>query len=377
LSSPLLSSPLLSSPLLSSPLLSSPLLSSLKKSSEKTFAVKPFLKKNIYLTGITFVKSALLSPFRKSSHKGFSIVELLIAITIMTIAGLGVAKLSLDIGKFQRNTLVTSEVNEFSAAIGYYLNQNCKAELAGEKFPATSPTDLTLDQYGSFVDVPVSVLKKGIEFEGKYKIEKLTWEYKSSIPIKKYKRAGDTLEVAVASITIQMSVMSADEQNVFTPLNPYRIEIPFVIEDDGTNKIVRDCLSGSLGPVGEDICETMGSEYDSNLDTCMPKSHCFIVTQFVNCTSDKGWNPTFSPTSPCETLVLPHISLNGKKQYFNFYHDDAGGTLGTCPSGTKMIFTGNIIKMGSLSCGPGCQNSYVSEGKVYFCVKCDMPGTTP
>lgn len=313
------------------------------------------------------------------SHKGFSIVELLIAVGVMTVAGLGVAKLSVDMKKFQRNILITSEINEFSAAIGYYLNQNCKAELAGEIFPinATSPTDLTLDQYGSFVDVPVPQLKKGVKFEGKYKIEELTWEHKSSIPIKEYKRAGDTLEVAVASITLKMSVLSAEENDVFIPLNPYRIEIPFVIEDDGTNKIVRDCLSGSLGPVGEDICETMGSEYDPNLDTCAPKKHCFIVTSFVNCTSDKGWNPTSSPASPCETLVLPHISLNSKKQYFNFYHDDAGGALGTCPSGTKMIFTGNIIKMGAMSCGPGCQNSYVSEGKVYFCVKCDMPGTTP
>lgn len=303
---------------------------------------------------------------RLNTYTGFSIVELLIMTGIIVGLGIGISQLSVDLGKFQKNTFTMSEVNEFSGAIGYYLNQNCKAELQGKEFPFTGPKNLILSQYGSWGNVPIPTIEKGTKFEEKYKVTELTWEHKSSIPIRKYKRAGETLNVAVARIVLKMEIMKDTKP---LALNPYVVEIPLIVED-GTN-LIKDCLSGSLGPTGQDICTTMGAEHDPDVDSCIPKDHCFIVTSFINCTSNKGWSPTHSSSSPCEELILPHISLNGKKQYFHFYHNDEGGELGTCPNGTSTIFTGNIIKMGQVSCGSGCSNTYVSEGKVYLCVKCD------
>ncbi len=303
------------------------------------------------------------------TRSGFSIVEILIVSALLGGAALAISKLAVDMHRFQKNTLSTSEANEFSSAIGYYLNQNCQSELQGKTFPFGSPKDLTLTQYSSWGNVSLPDIEAGSTFEDKWRVKKLTWEHKSSIPTKEYKREGQVLKVAVARIVLEMEVIREGSSNA--SLNHYSIEIPFIIED-GTN-IVKDCLAGSLGPTGVDMCETMGSEYNPLTDTCMPKKHCFLVTQHINCTSNKGWNPAHSPQSPCEQLILPHITLSGKKQYFNFYHTDLGGSLGDCPSGTKTIFTGNITKMGSLSCGLGCTNTYVSEAKVYLCVKCDVP----
>lgn len=320
------------------------------------------------------LSSTKTNTYRQSSKSGFSIIELLVMSAVLGGMALAVSKLGVDVYKFQRNTLSTSEANEFSSAIGYYLNQNCQSELQGKVFPleapdnSVGPEDLVLTKYGTWGNTAISEIKEGVEFEDKWKVKKLTWEHKSSIPAKDYKRSGQDLQVVVARIVLEMEVM---QESSDLSMNHYSIEIPFIV-DKTTQKVV-DCLAGSLGPVGEDMCGTMGAEYDPIMDMCMPKNHCFLVTQFVNCTSNKGWNPTFSSSSPCEELILPHITLGGKKQYFDFYHNDGGGELGNCPDGTKMIFTGNIVKMGSISCGPGCSNTYASEGKVYLCVKCDMP----
>ena len=322
----------------------------------------------------TSLSKANTKTYKCNSQCGFSIIEFLIISGVLGGMALAVSKLGVDIYKFQKNTLSTSEANEFSSAIGYYLNQNCRSELHGKVFPLQTPgdpvrpEDLTLTQYGTWGNAPISEIKEGTEFEDKWRVKKLTWEHKSSIPARDYKRGGQDLQVVVARIVLEMEVLQ-EESDI--SLNHYNVEIPFII--DKTTKTVVDCLAGSLGPVGEDMCGTMGAEYDPLTDMCMPKNHCFLVTQFVNCTSNKGWNPTFSSTSPCEELILPHITLGGEKQYFNFYHNDGGGELGSCPDGTEMIFTGNIVKMGSLPCGPGCSNTYASEGKVYLCVKCDVP----
>ena len=324
--------------------------------------MKNFLSVHISLS------KANANTYKRNSQSGFSIVELLIVSGVLGGMALAIAKLTVDMQKFQKNTLSTSEANEFSSAIGYYLNQNCQLELQGKEFPFGGPEDLTLTQYGAWGDMSLPEIKAGAEFEDKWRVKELTWEYKSSIPIKKYKRSGQDLKVAVARIVLEMEILQA---NNALSLDHYSIEIPFIIEE-GTD-IVKDCLAGSLGPTGVDMCETMGAEYNPLMDTCIPKKHCFLVTQHINCTSNKGWNPVHSPQSPCEQLILPHISLSGKKQYFNFYHNDSGGSLGDCPPGTKTIFTGNITKMGTLSCGVGCTNTYVSEAKIYLCIKCDIP----
>lgn len=312
---------------------------------------------------------------KRDSQSGFSVIELLVMSAVLGGMALAVSKLGVDIYKFQKSTLSTSEANEFSSAIGYYLNQNCQSELQGEDFPLTEnpnnpvgPKDLVLTKYGTWGNTDISEVKEGTEFEDKWKVKKITWEHKSSIPTKDYKRSGQDLQVVVARVVLEMEVMQEDSN---LSMNHYSVEIPFII--DKTTKKVVDCLAGSLGPVGEDVCDTMGAEYDPITDMCMPKNHCFLVTQFVNCTSNKGWNPNFSTQSPCEELILPHITLNSEKQYLKFYHNDGGGELGSCPDETKMIFTGNIVKMGSISCGPGCNNTYASEGKVYLCIKCDVP----
>ena len=308
------------------------------------------------------------------TQSGFTIVEILVVSGLLAGTLLATSKLATDIYKFQKDTVNTSEANEFSAAIGYYLNQNCREEFSGETFPLKTsenpnppPENIALTKYGTWSNTPLPKIEKDVEFDGKWKVKKLTWEHKSSIPIQKYKRAGQDLKVAVARIVLETRVIREGTTN--KSLDNYSIEIPLIL--DNNNNVV-DCLSGSLGPTGEDICDQMGADYDLPTDMCIPRDHCFIVTQFVNCTSNKGWRSRHNPQSPCEQLILPHITENGKKQYFNFYHTDSGGALGSCPDGTEKIFTGNIAKTGSVSCGTSCTNTYAAEAKVYLCIKCQF-----
>ena len=307
---------------------------------------------------------------KKKSQYGFSLIELLVSAGLLGFVGIGVSTLGVNVFKMQRKTIMTSETNEFSSSLGYYLKHSCQDEFVGEIFPYnkgpnTKPLPpLVVDDYTGFGDLSVGQIKTGVEFGDKWKVTSLTWHHKTSVPEQDYKRAGTDYKLVVATISIQSAVMQKEEEGGDVSTTPYHIEIPFLIEP-GTNKI-EDCMDAK-GLRGEDICAAIGGKYNALTETCDPDKNCFVLKQFINCAFDKGKAPTHAPADPCFDLIEPEIGSD----YFHYYKQP---DTGDCPMGTDMILSGEVYRKGKQKYNKGKNtNTYTASGKVYLCMRCPSP----
>lgn len=296
----------------------------------------------------------------KKSKSGFGLVELLVSAGLLGFMGVAISTLGVNVFQMQKKQILTSETNEFSSSLGYYLKQSCHDEFKGKTFPGAASQPVVIDHYKGFGDSNVPKIETGTIFADKWRVTSLTWKDKG-LPPQEYKREGDIYQLAVATISLQSEIIQPQDQTKTESLPPYHIEIPFLIEP-GTRKI-EDCMS-LKGLSAQDICTVIGAVYDEATDTCLPDQNCFLLTQFVNCTADRGSHPSATPASPCDHLVKPELGGN----YYNYYNE--GGGRGSCPTNTDMIMSGEVRRKGQQSCGKKCTNTYYATGKIYLCVKC-------
>lgn len=301
---------------------------------------------------------------KKKSSSGFGLTELLVSAGLLGFIGLAVATLGVNLFKMQGKNVVMSEMNEFASSLGYYLKQSCHDEFNGEVFPYSAlsnppSTPLVVGGYKGFGDFQTGSIETGTIFEDKWKVTNLVWKHKTSIPGQEYRREDEDYTLVVATISIQSELIQIESENIRMPI--YSVEIPFLIDPD-TKKIV-DCMS-ARGLAGEDICAIIGAEYDPDTKTCMPDQNCFLLTQFVNCTSDKGSNPNSqTPDSPCDELIKPEV----EHYTFNYYNEN---DTGSCPTDADMILSGEVSRREQHSCGKKCTNTYYATGKIYLCMAC-------
>ena len=314
---------------------------------------------------------------RKKSKSGFGMVELLVSAGLLGFIGVAISTLGVNVFQMQRKSILTSETNEFSSSLGYYLKQNCHEEFKGETFPGTSDTPLVIHNYKGFGEsLNVSEIETDTLFEGKWKVNSLTWKDKG-IPAQNYKREGDDYELVIATISLQSEIINPSDNTKMERLPPYHIEIPFLIEP-GT-RIIEDCMSAK-GLSGKDICTIIGAVYDESTETCLPDRNCFLLTQFVDCekkveleSDGKTSKPTETP-SPCDELVKPELMDGSEEHYYNYHNEDSSGS---CPTETDMILSGEVRRKGQKRYGKGNKrvHTYYATGKIYLCMKC--PALTP
>ena len=302
---------------------------------------------------------------KKKSKSGFSLVELLVSAGLLGFMGVAISTLGINVFKMQKKNILTSETNEFSSSLGYYLKQSCHDEFKGKTFPGSSYQSLVISGYKGFGDSHASSIQTGTLFADKWRVISLRWKNKG-LTAQEYKREGDTYQLVVATISLQSEIIQPQDQTKTEPLPPYHVEIPFLIRPGGT---IEDCMS-LRGLSSQDICTVMGALYDEVTDTCVPDENCFLLTQFVNCTADRGSHPSATPASPCDQLVKPELGGN----YYNYYNE--GGGTGSCPTNTDMVMSGEVRRKGRQSCGKKCTNTYYATGKIYLCLKCPT-GHTP
>lgn len=305
---------------------------------------------------------------KKKSKSGFGLVELLVSAGLLGFMGVAISTLGVNVFQMQKKNILASETNEFSSSLGYYLKQSCHDEFKGKTFPGTSSQPLVISDYKGFGDSTASSIRTGTVFADKWKVTSLTWKDKG-LPPQDYKREGATYQLAVATISLQSEIIQPQDRTKTEKLPPYHIEIPFLI--DSARKI-EDCMS-LKGMSSQDICTIVGAVYDEVTDTCVPDQNCFLLTQFVNCSVDRGSHPSATPGSPCDQLVKPELGSN----YYNYYKEvNEGGTPGSCPPNVDMILSGEVRRKGQQSCGKKCTNTYYATGKIYLCMKCPT-GHTP
>ena len=301
---------------------------------------------------------------RKKSKSGFGMVELLVSAGLLGFMGVAISTLGVNVFSMQKKSILTSETNEFSSSLGYYLKQNCHEEFKGDTFPGTSDTPLVIENYKGFGESPsVSEIKTDTLFEGKWKVNSLTWKDKGLTP-QDYKREGDTYKLVVATISLQSEIIDPQDPTKAERLPPYHIEIPFLI--DSANKI-EDCMSAK-GLSSKDICTIIGAVYDETTDTCVPDQNCFLLTQFVDCEKEVDGSKPTNTSSPCDELVLPELKDGSEEHYYNYYNE---GNSGTCPVDTDMILSGEIRRKGQKRYSKGKKvHTYYATGKIYLCLKC-------
>ncbi len=302
---------------------------------------------------------------------GFSIMEVLVVSGLLGFLALATVQMGLNTFKIQKSSVTISEVNEFSSSLGVYLKQYCSSEFKGKRFPLNSSSNLIITGYKGFGGRGSSDIKEGVVFADKWKIKSLKWEHKKSVGAQNYVREGRTYKMVIGKLSFLLEVIA--DKNITQP--PYHIELPFII-DPSTSK-VKDCTT-ALQTV--DICTTIGAEWDASKKSCKPKKNCFLKTSFVNCRSSRGQRPSFSPSSPCESLILygndPHAETGYKYnlfgQYVKFCNAESGRRgLCNCPPNTKLVFTEQLIGRGQRSCGKKCSNFYGAVARIYLCMQCE------
>ena len=131
-----------------------------------------------------------ICKLEKMSQSGFGLVELIISVLLVGFLGLAVSNLGVKMFQMQRSTILTSETNEFSSSLGYYIKQSCHKEFSGRIFPPDNgdEEELVIQNYEGYGDAVTTDIKSGTQFDDKWVVTDLKWRRKTSIPEQEYRR---------------------------------------------------------------------------------------------------------------------------------------------------------------------------------------------
>lgn len=276
------------------------------------------------------------------TKKAFSLVELMVAVTILGIISISIAMGFTSLFQQKEQFVTESEVHNIQTAISTYLHNNvsCSKEFSNKNLPGAGWTNLTLTHYKGFGDW-AGIFKTGANL-GKIKIEKLSVRKKPGSLTDNFNDGVVGYKIYIIQIKIQFKL----EHPGSKLFSPFYIELP-VFTKAPYNRI-DSCYAGVKLPY---FCSALGLKYSRTTHVCVPEYRCLLRGFF-----SKEYCPGRASYSCVRTSSARVNPIT--RSY-------------SCPAGVSPIAIGLYKNNYVESCGKKCSRIVERRVKSYICMDCN------
>jgi prepilin-type N-terminal cleavage/methylation domain-containing protein len=318
------------------------------------------------------------------SEKGFSLIELVIGLTVLSLISVAVGTSFLNIFSNQQNVANQSTVTGIDSALSNYFKSSefCASSL--ENLSVTGSKQRLVVKGFEGMGSTGADLESGSLIGGQVLLANVTIRYNSSIPAVDTYFNGATARARAVDISYNFKTRKAfaekgasysaitDDPNAWLARKEHTVLVPVKIQG---GRIVS--CDGANSP--ESACAAVGGSWIAG--KCEPKASCVYKGTFISwsCSgvrSDTVCGDTF------QGILNDLDAIDG---------DDGASIQGTivknptnggvtnprtgafsCPDGSTKTFTGRDTHQYTLSCGKKCSYTVTQAADFFSCRKCDV-----
>lgn len=304
---------------------------------------------------------------------GFSLIEILISLSVMSVVSLGVAYNMANLYKNQEEISARSDTKNFMSNMRAYLSSTefCENELVGQAFPLNTKRDLEVQQMVSLGNKS-GTLKSNTEILNGIKINKLSLEHKTSIATQSVFDGTNNLSLVSGRISIAMQNKDKDNSTDWIDLKPTTVDIPLLLD---SSNVIQSCgLSASLDP--QIACASVGSDYDATSGECEERDTCTMRGTYTT------WKCTPSYSS-CGGDVQSHVNRVGANVVTSswgqrvYTGSNGGGIVNSitkalsCPPGSVPEVSGTRTASYNINTGKKSSQTIREESTFFVCMECN------
>ncbi|MBX3040861.1 MAG: prepilin-type N-terminal cleavage/methylation domain-containing protein [Bdellovibrionaceae bacterium] len=286
----------------------------------------------------------------RKHDKGFSLVEVLMALGILSLVSLGVG-VAVSSLMSQQQQVVTSDIGDnFSAAFFQHLlvPVNCNAAINNQALPTSgNGTPLIVHSFGGEANPALNVVQANTQVDRGLFVNSLTIRQKPGT-------SGQIIQIGsnnqrdrrIAQVVLKLERRPPNEAP--RPYPDRILEIPVLLPAGGGN--MQEC---QLESDAEDLCLSMGGTYQN--DECIPPTQCSMKGTYIQTTcSDNSYG--------CAN------EYTGGDRNNTF----TGGE--SCPEGSCPTQSGRFNITRSVQTGKKSSKNITVYENFYICMSC--PGMT-
>ena len=287
-------------------------------------------------------------------NKGFSLVEVLMALGVLSMISLGIGVAVSSLMSQQKNVITSDIGDNFTAAFFQHLlvPSNCTAAVSAKgTLPNNAAGDsFTVSSYKGFQDLASNVVKAGAQVDRGLYVQNLTIRQKPGTS-SQVVQAGDVQRIRqIAQIILRLERRFPNE-----PVRPYQdriLEVPVIM--NGT--AMEGC---QIESDAEDLCLTMGGTYQN--DECIPPAQCSMKGTYIETTCD---DPSFG--------CAPEYTGKDRNNIFTGAEK--------CPEGSCPTQSGKFNITRSVQTGKKSSKDITVYENFYICMSCSgmtCPNSSP
>lgn len=218
----------------------------------------------------------------KTKNKGFSLVEVLMALGVLSLVSLGIGVAVSSLMNQQKNVITSDIGDNFSAAFFQHLlvPSNCTNAVNSKGLPNTpGGAAFTVSSYKGFQDLAQNIVQANAQVDRGLFVQSLTIRQKPGT-------TGQVVQIGDVQRTRQIAqiILKLERRFPNEPTRPYQdriLEIPVLLNGSS----MEAC---QLEADAEDLCLAMGGTYDNG--QCIPPAQCSMKGTFIKTTcSDSSY----------------------------------------------------------------------------------------
>lgn len=283
---------------------------------------------------------------RHISSSGFSIVEVIMALGILSVIVLGAASAIIQLTQQQQGVVSRDASDNFSAAFLQHLfrNETCSAAVASTPLPpAGTELDFVVPGFrGAGEDAP-QIVGANTQVGPNTFVRRLFVRQKPGVPQgTEVMIFNQILRRYNLQVILQLERRLPDQPP--TPLQERVIEVPVLTN---TGNLMQSCYTESSS---ESICSATGGTVDPATGRCMPATQCEILGTYVQSTCSDGGacSPEYNGPSRLNSIT---------------------GTT-SCPPNSCPTQSGRFTIQRSEQTGKKSWRTYTVTETFYICMRC-------
>jgi type II secretory pathway pseudopilin PulG len=256
---------------------------------------------------------------QQNISRGYSLLEVMFAVSVLVVVGLGAGALMGRLGGQQAQMASKDEANELIAGLSKWLNTvpGCQSAFQGKTFPINGETNfqIGIGGAGGYKGFGASVLlnngtvsstgelRSGTRISPTLSIKRLILRDKRVPPSVTWIE-GRALRKVVAQVEAQMEVVlqkgGAAGRDKTTDLRSRFIELPILLSN--TSDVMERCAGEtSLA----DMCSALGSVFDPATGNCRPLANCLMQGTYTTINGGPGAANPLTGASSCPDGAVP------------------------------------------------------------------------